>query len=931
MKKKNDSLKTNFQADFIIVDAHALAYRAYYALVQQDLRDTDGKPTGAIYGFFRMLFKLLNEYKPKYIAITWDPPEKTFRHEVYQEYKANRKPMPDDLIYQIEKIKEILKEIGFPIIISPKYEADDIIGTLVEKFKNKYKIILLTGDKDCYQLLDQNVVMLRGKKGVSDFTEITTEFLKKENGILPEQVPDYMALVGDTSDNIPGAKGIGPKTASELIQKYQTIENLYENLDKLKPSIKQKLIESKEDVFLSKKLSTIKKDLEDILQITEQDLKIPNYLSHEVLVLFRREGFQQIYKELLKEFQNRVTQDTQILDIFGDSFDVQTTSLKEYNEKTSKYFLITKEEELNDCIKEISSYEEIVIDTETSSLNVFDAKLVGISFCVNENQAYYISVAEDDSLFASKGISLQILKKYLEKIINNKIIGQNLKFDYKVLYRKGIVLKNLYFDTMIAGYLLNPGIRQHNLDDLAVEYLEYKTIKYEDVAGKGKKQTTFDKIDPQEIYVYSCEDADITFQLYKVLKNRLIEKNLLEIHDKIECPLIEVLAEMEFNGVKIDVNYFKQLSEEYEKKIQYYTKKIYEEAGVEFNINSTKELQHILYEKMQLPIQKKTKTGYSTDQSVLEALKNFHPIIEHILQYRKLTKLKNTYVDVLPTLIEPSTGRIHTNFSQTITSTGRLASSNPNLQNIPIKEEEGRAIRKGFIAEDGYVIVSLDYSQIELRILAHYSQDENLMKAFWQNEDIHTQTAMALFGKPKEEITREMRSQAKILNFSVIYGVSPFGLSQNLGIDTTTAKNYIDTFMEKFPGVKRYIDSTIEFAEKHGYVETLFGRRRYIADINSTNKQTKAAAQRIAINTPIQGTSADIIKIAMIEIHKMLKNKKMQSKMILQVHDELVFEAKQEEIEELIELAKEKMQNAVSLRIPLKVDIGIGRNWEEAH
>lgn len=932
MKKKDSN--TNFiNADLIIIDAHALAYRAYYALVQQDLRDADGKPTGAIYGFFRMLFKLLNEYKPKYVAITWDPPEKTFRHEVYQEYKANRKPMPEDLIYQIEKIKEILKEIGFPIIISPKYEADDIVGTLVEKFKKKYKIILLTGDKDCYQLLDQNVVMLRGKKGVSEFTVITPEFLNEENGILPEQVPDYMALVGDTSDNIPGAKGIGPKTASELIQKYHTIENLYNHIEEIKPSIRKKLIESKEDVFLSKKLSTIKKDIEDILKITEQDLKVPNYLSHDILVLFRREGFQQIYKELLKEFQSHLSEEPQTPDMFGQALYVESSNLKEYNANTSKYVLITKEEELTHCLDEISNYDEIVIDTETSSLNVYDAKLVGISLCVKENRAYYISVIEEGSLFSNKGIPIETVKKYLEKIINKnyKIIGQNLKFDYKMLYRKGIILKNLYFDTMIAGYLLNPGIRQHNLDDLAVEYLNYKTIKYEDIAGKGKKQTTFDKIDPQEIYVYSCEDADITYQLYKVLKNQLIEKKLLDVHDKIECPLIEVLAEMEFNGVKIDVNYFRKLSEEYEKKIQYYTKKIYEEAGVDFNINSTKELQHILYEKMQLPVQKKTKTGYSTDQSVLEALKNFHPIIEHILQYRKLTKLKNTYIDVLPNLIEPSTGRIHTNYSQTITSTGRLASSNPNLQNIPIKEEEGRAIRRGFVAEEGYWIVALDYSQIELRILAHYSQDENLMKAFWHNEDIHTQTAMSLFGKPKEEITPEMRSQAKTLNFSVIYGVSPYGLSQNLGIDTTTAKSFIDTFMEKYPGVKRYIDSMVEFAEKNGYVETLFGRRRYIPDIHSSNKQTKEAAKRVAINTPIQGTSADIIKIAMIEIHKQLKKKKMQSKMILQVHDELVFEAKDEEKEELMEIAKEKMQSAVSLKVPLKVDIGIGRDWESAH
>lgn len=922
------------KADLIIVDAHALAYKAYYALLQQNLKNSDGMPTGAIYGFFRMLFKLLNEYKPKYIAITWDPPEKTFRHEIYTEYKANRKPMPDDLIYQIETIKEFLKKIGFPIIISNNYEADDIIGTLVEKFKNKYKIILLTGDKDCYQLLDKNVLMLRGTKGVSEFIEITLDYLKKENGITPEEVPDYMALVGDTSDNIPGAKGIGPKTASELIKKYKTIENLYNHLDELKSTIKQKLIESKDNVFLSKKLCIIKKDLKDILEISEEQLKVPNYLSHEVLTFFRREGFQQIYKDLLKEFEKQLYRDSHTPDIF-ETIDSNTTPsiIKKYDKKISNYHFITTEEDLRKCIEDISKYKEIVIDTETSSLNVYEAKLVGISLCSKEHEAYYISVIEEDSLFSHKGIPIEIVKKYIEKINkeNYKFIGQNLKFDYKILYHKGIVLKNLYFDTMIASYLLNPGIRQHNLDDIAMEYLGYETIKYNEIAGEGKKQKTFDQIDPEKIYIYSCEDADITFQLYKILKEKLIQKELLKVHDDIERPLIEVLSEMEFNGVKIDVKYFKKLSEEYTYKINELTKKIYQEAGVEFNINSTKELQHILFEKMQLPIQKKTKTGYSTDQSVLESLKNLHPIIESILQYRKLTKLKNTYVDVLPNLIEPLTGRIHTNYSQTITSTGRLASSNPNLQNIPIKEEEGRAIRKGFIAEKGYKIVSLDYSQIELRILAHYSNDINLIQAFLKNEDIHTQTAMSLFGLPKDKITPEMRSKAKILNFSIIYGVTPYGLSQNLGIDPKEAKDYIDKFMASFPGVKTYIESMIKFAETHFFVETLLGRKRYIPDINSSNKRTKEAAERIAINTPIQGTSADIIKIAMIQIHQEMKKNKMQSKMILQVHDELVFEVKDEEIDEMIHLAKEKMENAITLKVPLKVDIGIGSNWEEAH
>lgn len=925
MKKSKNSI------DLIILDAHALAYKAYYALLQQNLKNSEGQPTGAVYGFFRMLFKILNEYRPKLIAITWDPPQKTFRHNLYKEYKANRRPMPEDLIFQIEVIKEFLKEIGFPIIILADYEADDIIGTLVEKFNKKYKIILITGDKDCYQLLNKNVIMLRGKKGVSEFQEITEEFVKSELGILPEQVPDYLAIVGDASDNIPGVKGIGPKTASELIKKYHTIENLYEHIDELQPKLRQKLLESKDNAFLSKKLSIIKRDLKEILEIEEEKLKVPNYLDQNVLNLFRKRGFQQIYKDLLKEFNKFIESKKENLDLF--SVDSNKEIFKKYNEKTTNYYFIYKEEDLKECIDDLKNFSEIVIDTETSSLNVFDAKLVGISLCAQKNKAYYISIVDSDSIFANKGIRIEVFKKYFENLNtdNTKFIGQNIKYDYKILKQYEIELKNIYFDTMVASYLLNPGIRQHNLDDLAIEYLGYKTIKYEEIAGEGKKQKTFDQIDPEKIYTYSCEDADITYQLYIILKNKLIEKNLYNIHNEIECPLISVLSEMELKGFKIDLKYFEQLSIDYDKKINQLVKEIYHYAGTEFNINSTKELQFILFEKMQLPIQKKTKTGYSTDQNVLESLKNFHPIIGLLLQYRKLTKLKNTYIDVLPTLVESKTGRIHTNFSQTITSTGRLASSNPNLQNIPIKEEEGKAIRRGFIAEKGYKLVSLDYSQIELRILAHYSKDEKLIKAFLNDEDIHTNTAINLFNLPKEKITPEMRSKAKIVNFSIIYGATPYGLSISLGIEPSEAKEYINKFLETYKGVKDYIDSMIAFAEKNGYVETILGRRRYIPDIFSDNKKVKEAAQRIAINTPIQGTSADIIKIAMIQIYKEIKNQNLKTKMILQVHDELIFEAPEEEIEQIIQIAKEKMESSISLSVPLKVDIGIGKNWADIY
>ncbi|MCS7204734.1 MAG: DNA polymerase I [Leptospiraceae bacterium] len=931
--KKGTPKKEITSADLVIIDAHALAYRAYYALIQQNFRNLDQTPTWAVYGFFRMLFKILNDYKPKYIAITWDSIEKTFRHQIYQEYKSHRKPMPEDLIYQVEMIKDFLKKIGFPIILVNGFEADDIIATLVEKFKSKYYILLFTGDKDCFQLLDSNVKMLRGKKGVSEFVEFTVEILKDEYGILPEQVVDYMALVGDESDNVPGAKGIGPKIASELIQKYSTIENIYEHLDELKPSIREKLMQSKSDVFLSKELVKLNKNISEINHITEEELKVPNYLSHEVLSLFRKEGFQQIYKDLLKEFEKEKSKPSIPADDLFSFWEPSTKKTQKFQKDEVSYYFISNEEELKKHIEKIQTYSQLVIDAETSSLDPFDAKLVGISLCGEEKESYYISIIEGDSLFSEKGIPLDVAKYYLQKLMDRPIqwIGQNIKFDYKVLYHKGIVLPEIHFDTMLASYLSNPTIRQHNLDDLAMEYLNYETIKYKEIAGEGKKQKTLDKIDPEKVYLYSCEDADITFRLYKIFQQKLKENQLEKIFYEVEVPLVEVLSVMELYGVKIDTDYLRFLSNEYELKIQNLIKMIYNEAGVEFNINSTKELQTILFEKMKLPVQRKTKTGFSTDQSVLESLRYLHPMIEYLLQYRKLVKLKNTYIDVLPQLINPKTKRIHTHFSQTSTATGRLSSSNPNLQNIPIKEEEGRAIRKAFIPEKGYKIVSLDYSQIELRILAHYSEDERLIQAFERGDDIHLNTAQYLFGVSREQITSDMRSKAKTLNFSIIYGATPYGVSQNLGIEPEEAKELIEKFHKSFPGVQRYMNKVIEFAEKFGYVETLLGRRRYIPNITSQNKKLKEAAQRIAINTPIQGTSADIIKLAMIQIHKELKRKKFQSKLVLQVHDELVFEAKEEEIEDLIAMAKNHMENAIKLKVPLKVDVGIGDNWAEAH
>lgn len=931
MAGKKQIQKEKTRGDFLIIDAYAMAYRAYYALLSQNLRNQDGNPTWAVFGFFRMLFKILGDYKPKYVAITWDSPQKTFRYDFYQEYKANRKPMPEDLIYQIEVIKDLLKKIGFPVILVDGYEADDIIGTLVHKFRKLYKMILITGDKDCFQLLDENVIMLRGKKGVSEFVEITPETVRKEWGVGIQQVIDFLALTGDESDNIPGAKGIGPKTAAELLAKYGTLENIYARIEEIKPSVREKLLESKDMVFLSKKLVTIKTDIPEILQLTEKDFAVPDYLSSEVFSLFRKEGFQQIYRDLLKESEKKSHQDQGELFVTSPETAHQT-NLSKFTKQNVEYHFLYTESDLERCFQELQNCEELVIDVETSSLNPFHAKLVGISLCPQKNKAYYISVIDGDSLFTGKGIPLPVVREYFKKYLlhrNIRWIGQNIKFDYKVLYVKGIEISPVFFDTMIASYLLNPAIRQHNLDDLAVEYLQYETIKYEDITKEGKKQKTLDQVDPEKVYIYSCEDADITFQLYEKLQKEIQEKNLRRINQEVEVPLIEVLSGMELHGVKIDVSYLRTLSSQYQEKINWLTEKIYEEAGVTFNINSTKELQSVLFEKMKLPIQKKTKTGFSTDHNVLESLRNFHPVVEYLLQYRKLMKLKNTYIDVLPDLVEPVTGRIHTHFSQISTATGRLSSSNPNLQNIPVKDEEGKAIRKAFIAEEGWKLVSLDYSQIELRILAHYSGDPNLIRAFFDGEDIHRNTATYLFGVSGEEVTPEMRMKAKTINFSIIYGVTPYGLSQSLGIEPSDARELIDRFLEKFPGVNEYIQQVVSFAEKNGYVETLLGRRREIPDIRSQNKRIKEAARRIAINTPIQGTSADIIKLAMIRIAGEIQKRNLRSKMILQVHDELVFEVPEEELEELVTIAKKEMENAIELKVPLKVDAGVASSWAD--
>ncbi|MCB1303121.1 MAG: DNA polymerase I [Leptospiraceae bacterium] len=921
----------------LIIDAHAMAYRAYFALQNQNLTNASGQVTTAIFGFFRMMFKVLKDVHPDMTAITWDASGGSFRNQMYKEYKAQRKPMPDDLRFQIDEIKELLEKAGFSNLLVQNYEADDLMGSLAQRFGKKEKVILLTGDKDCYQLLNKNVKMLRGSKGVTEFIEINPAWVKEELGVTVDQITDYMALVGDSSDNIPGARGIGPKSAAKLIQDFGSIEKIYKSIDKVKPDgVRKKLEECKDDVILSKDLATIRLNVDLIENLEADSIKTPDYLSDEVLKLFLNQGYNAIYKDLLREKGEKVES---VKTGSANNKAGKKSSQKEASAGSTggerDYHLIVTEPELKKLVSSLKKTKLLAVDTETTSVSPMFASLVGVSLCARKGTAYYIGIQSDSGeLFSGKALTLETALPYLKEILEDpqrKYVGQNIKYDYLVLRRHGINIPSVHFDTMIASYLANPNVRRHNLDDLAFDHLGIETIKYSEIAGTGKKQVTLDQVDPSAIRDYACEDADVTFQLFEILEKDLKKTKLQKIHDDIECKLIPVLARMEESGVAIDEKYFAKLSADYEKKLEGFEKSIYKEAGYEFNINSTKELQALLFEKLNLPRGKKTKTGYSTDQSVLEELRGMHPVIDSLLLHRKYSKLKSTYVDTLPKLIHPETGRIHTSFQQTIAATGRLSSTDPNLQNIPIREETGRAIRRGFIPAKGNILLALDYSQIELRILAHYARDEALLEAFKEDRDIHALTAASLFGVKEKEVSPDQRSRAKTVNFSIVYGVTDFGLSQNLGIQRKEAQELIDRFFETYPGVRKYMDDTIQFAEKHGYVETLSGRRRQIPEINASNRFRKEGAKRTAINTPIQGTSADIIKIAMINIQEVMDKKKMKSRMILQVHDELLFDTAPDEKDAVIKMAKHEMETAVKLDVPLRVDVGSGKDWDEAH
>jgi len=895
-----------------IVDGHALCYRAYFAFIKNPLVNSRGQNTSAIFGFARMILSLIKEQSPEYFAVAFDPPSKSFRFRIYEEYKANRQKMPDDLRSQIDEIKNLVKEIGIPVIESSDFEADDILGTMAKKYASPLlDVYLVTGDKDAYQLLDENVKIYANKKGIADYEIYDKNNIVEKTGLKPEFIIDYMALMGDSSDNIPGVKGIGEKTALKLISEHSTLENIYTNIESIKGKTKTLLEEGKDMAFLSRELVTIRTDVP--LDLALEDLSFNGINTEKALDYFKSLEMVSVIKDFIPESGS-------VLSI--------SSAVEEKN-----YITIRTHDELASMITELENAGIFTFDTETDSIQAVEAELVGMSFSIKERSGWFLPL-QSRGLFSEEfpepSQSISMIKPLLENPSLKKI-GQNIKYDLIVLRNAGINLRGIHFDTMIASYLINPSERRHNMDDLAEKHLNYKTITFKELVGTGKNAVSITDVPMDKLAQYAIEDADITFRLYNVFSPILKKKGLVKLFNEIELPLIDVLASMEISGVKIDTPHFDAMRKNTMSMLAEIEKNIYKEADQEFNINSTKELASILFEKLGLKTVKKTKTGFSTDIKVLETLQGTHPIIDYLISYRTLSKLQNTYIEALPKLISSKTGRIHTSFNQTIAATGRLSSSDPNLQNIPARDDYGKKIRAGFVPEKGSLLMSADYSQIELRLAAHYSNDENMLKAFREGIDIHSMTASSVFGVSLDEIKPDMRRQAKIINFATIYGVSPYGLSQQAEIGVKDAALFIEKYFATYPGFRKYIDRTIAFAKEHGYVETLLGRQRPVPEIKSTTSFMREGAERVAINMPIQGTSADMIKIAMIQIHDDLIRNKMKSKMIIQVHDELVFEVKEDELDDLKSIVKDRMEKAVDLNVPVVVDIGVGKNWEEAH
>jgi DNA polymerase-1 len=901
----------------VIFDGHALVHRGYHAIPY--LSTKDGTPTNAVYGFTMMMLLALRELKPDYVAVAWDAPGKTFRHDDFKDYKATRKKADQELYDQLPITKEVISAFNIPLLEHSGFEADDIIGSLSKQYEDKVDVVIVTGDMDELQLVSDKTTVFTMRKGFSDTFIYDEKAVHDKYGVTPEEFIVYKALKGDTSDNIPGVSGVGDKTATDLVSKYQTLDNIYKHLDDLKPAVRNKMEAGKDSAYLSEKLSTIKRDMK--LDFDLKDSVIHEYDRKKVYDLFHKLEFRTLLSKLPAE---KITDEQ--TELSQESEQKIATNYNRTHLKSVKYHLITNLAELKDLSKKLKAQKLISFDTETDSVDEVEANLVGASFSFKEGEAYYVPLAHDELTEIGYEEFIDVIGPILtDKSIGK--VGHNIKYDYVVMKQFGIDVAPIAFDTMVAAFLISPIGRAQTLSQLAYEELGISMIDIEELIGKkGKNQLTFNKIAIKEAGQYAAEDADITLRLYNKLKSELDKiGELTKLAKQMEWPLIEVLGDMEYKGVELDVEFLNKLSDKYSTIIEGLQTKIWKIAGGQFNISSPAQLQKILFEKLKIDSTglKKTKTGISTAASELEKLRGKHEIVDMMFEYRELTKLTTTYVDALPKLVKPD-GRIHTSYNQTIAQTGRLSSTNPNLQNIPTRTEAGREIRKAFVAPKGRVFISADYSQIELRLAAALAKDEPMIKAFKSGADIHTATAAEMFGVKQSEVTKDQRYGAKTINFGVLYGMNPHGLSVATGFDYDKAREFIDRYFSLRKGVADYIASVKKFAHDNNYTETIFGRRRPCPDVRSSNFIIRAAAERAAVNMPLQGTAADMMKIAMINIHKKLPK---DADLILQIHDELIVECSQEDAKKVGKIVKDEMEKVHKFDVPIEVEVHHGTSW----
>lgn len=929
-----------------LLDAYALIYRSYYAFIKNPRVNSKGQNTSAVFGFVNTLEELLRKENPTHIAVAFDPPGGTFRHDAYEKYKAQRQETPEDIRAAVPIIKEIIAAYNIKELEVPYYEADDVIGTIAKKAeKENIDVYMMTPDKDYGQLTSDHIFMYKPKFAGSGFDVLDAKaIMEKYELSSPDQMIDLLGLMGDASDNIPGCPGVGPKTAQKLLEEYGTIENLLEHTSEIKGALKQRLEDNKEQIIFSKFLATIKTDVP--VDFNKDEFARREINAEKISALFEELEFRTLISRVLKTdgipsnpVRNTTTHEAIQGDLFAellppvdsssDNTTVNYSALQELKDVPHSYHLVEEEKEILELISTLSNQESCCFDTETTGLDPIVSELVGMSFAFKEGEAYYVPVSADFDE------AKKLIDKFRPFFENEKIlkIGQNIKYDIIVLKKYDIHVRGKLFDTMIAHYLINPELR-HNMDYMAETYLKYRTIHIDELIGaKGKNQLNMRSLRPDQISDYACEDADVTLKLKSILEKAIEKQDLSKLFYEIELPLIYVLADMEFIGVRLDTVALGEYSKTLTIELQNIELEIYKLGETEFNINSAKQVGEVLFDKLKIVDKpKKTKTGqYVTSEETLESIKDTHPIVNKILEYRGLKKLLSTYIDALPLLVDPKDGKIHTSFNQTVTATGRLSSTNPNLQNIPIRDAQGREIRKSFIADEGCLFFSADYSQIELRIMAHLSQDPSMVEAFNSGEDIHAATAAKIYKLKIDEVTSDMRRKAKTANFGIIYGISVFGLAERLTIPRGEAKELIDGYFETYPKVKEYMDKCITDAREKTYVETVFGRKRYLPDINSRNATVRGYAERNAINAPIQGSAADIIKVAMNNIFKRFEKENIKSKMILQVHDELNFNVLENELDKVQKIVIEEMENAYKLAVPLRADCGKGKNWLEAH